>query len=431
MSEPIENVQVMQVANIVIHPEFRPANGSNDIAIVRLSSDIDFTHSVRPVCIWDGEDDVNHIVGSSGTMIGFGLNEEYRGSETLQEATVTVVNHLNCLLKDPHTYAEVLNHNMFCAGAKNNVSACNGDSGGGLFFNIHGTWYLRGIVSSIPGLRDGTRMFCDFTKYTIFTDVSKFRTWILRFTNTAKWLNELKPCQDSVIDENTMCNAAYRHDHGFLVFGIDKYVHRISLSDGQHIRTVENFAGFTVDIKPDCAEGRLYMKNSMNAFIYSMNYDGTDKRIFKSTRSSLSLAVDWISRRLYWSEIFQRTIHVARLDNPDVRTVLLTNVVAYTIAIDPHQGKLYWASVKDFIEWSNLDGTDRQVLIKLQRVTPYILISMSTGELCHSGVYTKIECIDTRTKRTHAVVKSNTVSHFPNLAITEKHLYWTEYPCDK
>lgn len=38
-----------------------------------------------------------------------------------------------------------------------------------MFFEINGTWYVRGIVS-----------------FTVFTDVSKYREWIMRYTGMQK-----------------------------------------------------------------------------------------------------------------------------------------------------------------------------------------------------------------------------------------------------
>ncbi|KFB44677.1 AGAP013252-PA-like protein [Anopheles sinensis] len=82
---------------------------------------------------------------------------------------------------------------MFCAGGVNNVSACNGDSGGGI-----------AIVSSIPKTEVGAQTVCDSSKYTVFTDASKYREWILRHTSTRKWLKEPKPHQDRVVVEATV-----------------------------------------------------------------------------------------------------------------------------------------------------------------------------------------------------------------------------------
>uniref|UniRef100_A0A182LSL4 Peptidase S1 domain-containing protein n=1 Tax=Anopheles culicifacies TaxID=139723 RepID=A0A182LSL4_9DIPT len=65
---------------------------------------------------------------------------------------------------------------MFCAGKRDGVGACNGDSGGGMFFNYDGTWYIRGLVSFTKPREDAH--ICDTKEYTAFTDVAKYLKWI-------------------------------------------------------------------------------------------------------------------------------------------------------------------------------------------------------------------------------------------------------------
>lgn len=61
------------------------------------------------------------------------------------------------------------------------TSACNGDSGGGMYFPLKGsdgvdTWHLRGIVSvSVPAENGVT---CDPYNYVVFTDVARYLNWI-------------------------------------------------------------------------------------------------------------------------------------------------------------------------------------------------------------------------------------------------------------
>lgn len=49
------------------------------------------------------------------------------------------------------------------------------------------------------------------------------------------------------------------------------------------------------------------------------------------------VAVDWVSRRLYWTDSTKDTIEVASLDNPKLRTVVVRGdlVNPRGIAVDP------------------------------------------------------------------------------------------------
>lgn len=51
------------------------------------------------------------------------------------------------------------------------------------------------------------------------------------------------------------------------------------------------------------------------------------------------IAIDWISRRLYWTDSSKDTIEVASLDNPKLRTIVVRKhlVNPRGLAIDPHQ----------------------------------------------------------------------------------------------
>nr|XP_049461090.1 polyserase-2-like [Anopheles coluzzii] len=68
---------------------------------------------------------------------------------------------------------------MFCGMGQNGASACNGDSGGGMFFEVGGKWYVRGLVSFTP-LNANTKP-CDPRKNTAYTDVAKYLDWIKQY----------------------------------------------------------------------------------------------------------------------------------------------------------------------------------------------------------------------------------------------------------
>lgn len=64
-------------------------------------------------------------------------------------------------------------------GFRNGSGPCNGDSGSGFVINRGGRWELRGVVSmSISATHART---CDLKHYVVFTDASKFLTWLLSF----------------------------------------------------------------------------------------------------------------------------------------------------------------------------------------------------------------------------------------------------------
>ncbi|KFB48327.1 hypothetical protein ZHAS_00016310 [Anopheles sinensis] len=189
---------------------------------------------------------------------------------------------------------------MFCAGGTPGASACKGDSGGGLFFKISNTWYIRGIVTFIPTLDVNGEDQCDNSKYVVFTDVAEFRTWLSQFIS-------LEAFVDNTVNKDTICNAANRFDHRYLFVGHESGISRVTMN-GVQISTVISNSGVR-GLDCDCVEGRIYWINLADKQILSTNYDGSDQSHFiASANLPADLTVDWISRRLFWVDVKEKTV---------------------------------------------------------------------------------------------------------------------------
>uniref|UniRef100_A0A182K4L0 Peptidase S1 domain-containing protein n=1 Tax=Anopheles christyi TaxID=43041 RepID=A0A182K4L0_9DIPT len=176
LNEENEYTQTHSLQEIIVHPKFSSASIINDIALIKLSTNITMSKHVQPVCLWNMDSNQEFIVGKNGTVVGFGLNERDVVSERLKQALIGVVDALTCIADDRAVFGTHLTSEMFCGKGQTGVSACNGDSGGGLFFEISGKWFVRGVVSFTP-LRDDSRL-CDPLKYTAYSDVAKYLEWI-------------------------------------------------------------------------------------------------------------------------------------------------------------------------------------------------------------------------------------------------------------
>uniref|UniRef100_A0A182IQJ3 Uncharacterized protein n=1 Tax=Anopheles atroparvus TaxID=41427 RepID=A0A182IQJ3_ANOAO len=431
-------LQTLNVSKLIAHPQFFTLFGTlkYDIAILMLSTDIVMSWSVHPVCVWDMGDDDRQLVGQTGTIVGFGLNENDELSGKLQKAELTVVDVYTCLDNDREAYGRVLTRNMYCAGGKANVSACNGDSGGGMFFEQNDTWYIRGIISFIAMRSNAT--LCDSSKYTVFTDVGGFSDWVMESiseSSVTKLLSHLEPCKDKTVPKDGTCNVAHLFDYNFLLVGnVDKIV-RVAWNGEYNIAV--SATSVVQGLDHDCAEGRSYWNyyytSLMTDQILSAKYDGSDQKVFieKNINRPGFVAVDWISRRLYWADWGKETIEVASLENPNVRTVLIyENLEPYALAVDPLRNKLYWANSFDGekIEWSNLDGTDRQVLLSSPQIlyVTSMKVPTATGELCFVDRGKKqIQCIDSFNKQIRTIASNLTVPD--QLAVTDEIIYWTDH----
>ncbi|XP_018571193.1 limulus clotting factor C-like isoform X1 [Anoplophora glabripennis] len=108
-----ENFQHVGLLNIFVHPKYNPWKSYNDIAVLKLSSPVQITDYVRPSCLWDGDSNLENIIGREGMVVGWGLNENY--SHRLTQAAMPIVSTRDCI-SSKKEFREFLNENNFCAG---------------------------------------------------------------------------------------------------------------------------------------------------------------------------------------------------------------------------------------------------------------------------------------------------------------------------
>ena len=132
------------VAEIIMHPEYRESNNNNDFAILRLSSPVTFTTEVAPACL---PADVKQTYKNKvATVTGWGTLESGGSSPTvLHEVDLTITTNKYC----KEQYGWGISKNMICAmgpesGGKD---SCQGDSGGPLVVKENGHHAVVGSQS--------------------------------------------------------------------------------------------------------------------------------------------------------------------------------------------------------------------------------------------------------------------------------------------
>ncbi|XP_045899478.1 serine protease 27-like [Micropterus dolomieu] len=156
------------VSQIIKHPNYNTTTNDNDIALLQLSSPVNFTDYIRPVCLA-----VNGSVFYAGTtcwVTGWGAieaNISLPSPKRLQEVSVPIVSNSDCTA----SYGTITN-NMICAGVtQGGNGSCQGDSGGPLVKNSGSVWVQAGVMSfekgcALPNVPQG------------FTRVSQYQSWI-------------------------------------------------------------------------------------------------------------------------------------------------------------------------------------------------------------------------------------------------------------
>lgn len=159
---------------LAVHPNFKGTTLDYDIGVVMLPEDIPYSTLIRPICLWNGSLDETSIVGQLGTIVGWGFSEMGVISEIPKSIQIPIVSEVDCLRSDIGFQLTTSNR-TFCAGGQG-VGPCQGDSGSGMYLRRNGRWVLRGIVSH--ALIDPDTGKCDTRKYSVYTDVAKYRDWL-------------------------------------------------------------------------------------------------------------------------------------------------------------------------------------------------------------------------------------------------------------
>ncbi|CAB3222121.1 unnamed protein product [Arctia plantaginis] len=174
-------VVTRSLIDVKIHEEYDSNSFKNDISVLILSKEVKFNTYIRPACLWDGNNALEQIVGSSGVVAGWGeQSRQGGGADMPQLVRLPIVRTEKCRASK-ESFVELTSDKTFCAGDHNGVGPCRGDSGGGLYLLDGVRWRLRGIVSvSLRGLDGG----CNLNEYVVFTDTAKYLPWINKVLST-------------------------------------------------------------------------------------------------------------------------------------------------------------------------------------------------------------------------------------------------------
>ncbi|XP_053669190.1 CLIP domain-containing serine protease B4-like [Anopheles marshallii] len=164
----------LDVEKIVVHSNYDPYNGSfeNDIALLRLTRPVDYSETVRPICLPLSASlhNLNHV-GQPSYTVGWGKTE----TDTENEVKLMVELNITNLQECARIYQEqgvTLKTTQMCAGGVRGKDSCSGDSGGPLMRQIAGAWYLIGVVSFGPN-KCGTAGIPG-----VYTNVAEYVDWI-------------------------------------------------------------------------------------------------------------------------------------------------------------------------------------------------------------------------------------------------------------
>ena len=93
---------------------------------------------------------------------------------------------------------------------------------------------------------------------------------------------------------------------------------------------------FRSSIVIDNVEGKLYFKNDSK--ILRSNLDGTNSEIVVKKADLFDMTIDWLRRRIFWTQPNNRNVLVANLNENNERVLKRTQYWPAYIAVDPIMG---------------------------------------------------------------------------------------------
>lgn len=174
LNTPSVHERTVDMEQIIVHENWNAATVTNDIALIKLRTPIQFNSKISPICL-----PFNDIVGNmdeeNALTMGYG-SVKYAGfrTTTLHEVYLRVEPTASCR----NTYADYqtqVTDKMICTYV-DQKDACQGDSGGPLIVTRNNKMQQVGVVSWGDQCAKKDRPG-------VYTDVSKYLGWIQENTN--------------------------------------------------------------------------------------------------------------------------------------------------------------------------------------------------------------------------------------------------------
>jgi hypothetical protein len=167
-----KDIQEVEIEEKIIHPEYKKRDGSNDIAILVLADDIEFSDTIEPICGHLPEEAISFLernlplAGIKLYEAGWGLS--INGQNELGAIMEQSVETKNCTLNEDRSY-------LIGAIDENSSTKCAADSGGVLMLQYvaHSKHHFYPI--SLVSYTKDCRRSVEITKY---VSIYKYLQWI-------------------------------------------------------------------------------------------------------------------------------------------------------------------------------------------------------------------------------------------------------------
>ncbi|GAB1861506.1 Serine protease gd [Camponotus japonicus] len=167
-----------EIASYTLHPDYNSSSdsGDSDLAILTLKTPVDFSPTIKPICMWHGSIDLQSV-----NMTGYIVWWNKLNNQGPRMIKAPIVSQETCL-ENIGSPSSTTSNRIFCAGIRDDIRTCILGIGSGLMLYdpITQRYQLRGIFSRmIFQFNDGPTC-----QYIVFADVAKHLSWIYQQIST-------------------------------------------------------------------------------------------------------------------------------------------------------------------------------------------------------------------------------------------------------
>uniref|UniRef100_A0A8C6V493 Very low-density lipoprotein receptor n=1 Tax=Neogobius melanostomus TaxID=47308 RepID=A0A8C6V493_9GOBI len=221
-----------------------------------------------------------------------------------------------------------------------------------------------------------------------------------------------------------------------LIFTNRRDIRRLGLERREYTQIVEQQRN-TVALDAAFSQNTIFWADLGNKAIYSTVLDrrgdpGIHTKVIDNVQTPVGIAVDWVYRHLYWSDLATKTISVSTFNGTRHKVLLDRGLKEpASIAVDPLSGFLYWSDWGEpaKIEKSGMNGIDRQVLVATDIQWPNgITLDLIKGRLywVDSKLH-MLSSVDLNGDNRKKVLQSaEFLGHPFALTVFEDRVFWTD-----